>query len=87
MPLGKAILLFLALTFSGNGLHLHEASENYVSYLQTQQNNVKDKINTVAHKLEENYKVVDKENDIDKKIALLEQFIKEERLLLTGINL
>jgi lipid II:glycine glycyltransferase (peptidoglycan interpeptide bridge formation enzyme) len=55
--------------------------------LQTQQNNVKDKINTVARKLEENYKVVDKENDIDKKIALLEQYIKEERLLLAGINL
>jgi hypothetical protein len=51
MSLGKAILLFLALTFSGNALHLHGASENYVSYLQNQQNNVKDKINTVARKL------------------------------------
>ena len=59
-PISKAILLFLALTFSGNTLHLHDVSENYVSYLQNQQNDVKDRINTISRKLEDNYNIVDK---------------------------
>lgn len=57
-PLGKVLLAMLTFAFIGDALHLHDASENYVSYLQTQQTNVKGKLDSISQKLQENYKTV-----------------------------
>ena len=41
----------IAFVFFANALHLHDVSDNYVSYLQGQQNTVKGKLDSISQKL------------------------------------
>ena len=50
-PFHKAILIALGLACLGNSLHLHDASESYVSYLKDNQNDMKSKLDSLAGKI------------------------------------
>lgn len=49
------LLAMFALAFLAQSLHLHDASSNYISYLQSQQNTVKTKLEDISKKLSQNY--------------------------------
>lgn len=57
-PICKVLLAMFAFAFLAEALHLHDASDNYVSYLQSQQSTVKGKLDSISQKLEQNYKQV-----------------------------
>ena len=49
--LSKILVAMFAVTFLSDALHLHDASQNYISYLQDQQNTVKNKLDALSQKL------------------------------------
>lgn len=47
----QAVLIAIFLAVFTHSLHLHDASESYISYLQSQQNTLNGKLDALSQKL------------------------------------